>query len=224
VSVDKLIEWATHELYSKDILKMTLLYTYKIYSNQKQVIDRLVKRFYIPVPPNLSVSEANHFINTRHKKVKKKVLDIVLQWVRNHLNDIDDSSHLVHEVMEFTNDIIRKKVDIWAIEEINEIQEALKETFNIINKENSRIKELEKYIIEISPKNNIEELIPKGSFIEGDPYEFAKQIVLFNFENFKKVKPSELLNKNWEGENANTLAPNILKITKHSDMVISINK
>ena len=199
---------------------MTLLYTYKVYAKQKQIIDRLIKRFYIPVPPNLSASEAKHFINIRQKEVKKKTLDVMMQWVKDHFNDAEDSDQLAKEIMSFIQDITTKKADPWEIEQVNKIQEALKETFNIINKETTRIKELEKNIIEGLPKESIEEIIPKGAFIEGDPQGFAQQIILFNFENFKKVKPSELLNKNWEKDSASKLAPNILKITKHSDMVV----
>eukprot|EP00826_Nyctotherus_ovalis_P045442 TRINITY_DN5034_c0_g5_i1.p1 TRINITY_DN5034_c0_g5~~TRINITY_DN5034_c0_g5_i1.p1 ORF type:complete len:203 (+),score=64.85 TRINITY_DN5034_c0_g5_i1:260-868(+) len=196
-----------------------LLYTYSIYTSHKQVIDRLCKRFYIPVPPNLSASEALYFANTREKEIKSKVLDMILQWMKGHLYDAEGSSDLVQDVMAFTQELCSDKSEPWISKRAVAIQEAVKETFDQFNKEHTRMKEFKRKVEASVNADSIYKLVPKGSFIDCESFEFAQQLVLFDFENFKQVKPSELLNKNWESKDADRLAPSILKITQHSKLV-----
>ena len=54
ISLDKLIEWATHEAYPTDTMMETLLYTYKMYTDSSHIISKLIKRFHVPTPSNMS--------------------------------------------------------------------------------------------------------------------------------------------------------------------------
>lgn len=197
-----------------------LLYTHGIFTSHKQVIDRLRKRFYVPVPPNLSASEALYFANTREKEIKSKVLDVILQWMKDHLHDAEDSGDLVQDVMAFTQELCSDKTNPWIAKRATAIQEAVKESFDQLNKEHLRAKEFERKVETSVSADSVYKLVAKGAFVDCEPLEFAQQLALFNFENFKQVRPSELLNKNWESKEADKLAPNILKITQHSKLVV----
>ncbi len=54
VSLDKLIEWVTHEKHLALDLRTALLYTYRLYTTPQEVLLKLKQRYQVPIPPNMS--------------------------------------------------------------------------------------------------------------------------------------------------------------------------
>ena len=220
MSLDKLIEWVTHEAYNKKMLCATLFFTNKMYTNTTQIMEKLIKRFYIPVPLNMSKSEEEHFRKRHIKIIQTKVLYTLLYWVEVHFYSFNEDKGLIQSMMNFTQKLRTKDQEEWVVKMVDGIQDSLKKKFNELNQENMRITELMKKIDSTNVENSIYKLPKKGEFFEYGPEEFSQQLLYLDFENFKQVRPTELLNKNWEAKNADVLAPNILKITMHSQKVI----
>jgi hypothetical protein len=167
-------------------------------------------------------SEKELFASTQ-KKIHIKVFSVITHWITIHLYNLDAYREVEDDMKYFINKISEQQLQELEKGSMKQVIGNLERKLKELEAANFRT--LEFYIgIQKANVNGLTyKKFQKFSFFGFTIDEIAKQIVIIDHENFKQVKPPELLNKNWESKDAEKLAPNILKITKRSQQVINNN-
>jgi len=144
----------------------------------------------------------------------------MIYWISSHFYDMEKNESLVNDLVAFINCLNMQKKEEWLSAMVTQIQPILTAKYDELNKENLRVKNFNQCINEASINGLIYKKFAKNSVFEFAIEEIAGQFAILDYENFKKVKPPELLKKNWESEKALELAPNIIKITERSQSIL----
>jgi hypothetical protein len=176
-------------------------------------------------------SEREYFRATQERKVKMKVLGVLRYWVESHFYDLAEDSELRDLMLDFISSLGALDKEEWLNVWVQQFESILKLKFDELNKEIARTKALAAAIDETPSTGPVFKKFAKSSLFDFPVDEvlylvhhrqIARQMALIDYENFKKVKPPELLKKNWESARAKELAPNILLITERSKKVPNI--
>ena len=55
-TLEKIVEWSTHENFDGSSFISALLYSYKLYTTPDVLVKLLIKRFQVPIPYNMTIS------------------------------------------------------------------------------------------------------------------------------------------------------------------------
>lgn len=236
----KLVERLTYHKYQPNIVD-SFLTTYRSFiSDPEELLELLVERYKIPDPPfhivcpNYNGSQDDmpesdravyrqylkRFRQEYTKPVKMRVINVIKSWVKNHYYDFERHPTLLSSLNSFLDEISNNdKVLIPLIRSIR----------NLIQQKSSQNNELEFTLYKppppsflLSSKHNESEKI---DILTLHPIEFARQLTLIEFEIFRAIKPSELIDvreiafRSNRKEDKYETAPNLRRMTRHFTLI-----
>lgn len=234
----KLVERLTyHGLYPNIV--DSFLTTYRSFiSDPEELLDLLIERFRIPDPP-ISIVFPNHqgspddlpetdktsyrqylrqFRQKYSKPVKMRVINVIKSWVKNHFYDFERHPALLNKLHMFLTEVkTSERIYHSLIESIERTIEQKK----------------------ISPKDEFEFMLSadpppilwssakpneyeKFDILTLHPKEFARQLTLIEFNLFRAIKPSELINvQDLRGKTSKDCktSPNLRRMERHFDLL-----
>lgn len=236
----KLVERLTYHKYQPTIVE-SFLTTYRSFiSDPEELLDLLIVRFKIPDPPlsvvfpnfvgQLGDLPENDLTTYKHylkrfrqeysKPVKMRVINVLKSWIKYHYYDFERHPTLLNKLNVFLDDIytndkvlrslsiaIKKQIEQKQIEQK---QITPKQVDIMLSKEPPKI-------VWHTAKSNEPE---KFDLLSLHPVEFARQLTLFEFDLFRAIKPSELINVRDLGlrtrkEDKYESSPNLSRMTRH---------
>lgn len=175
----------------------TLLLTHPIFISSDEFLERLFEMF-------RSTKENDSTVEVSIRKAR--VINAIKRWIE--FNDVKEDEIFVEKILRFIGSLIGSERS-WGVQ----LQQSLyartraitllsldklpktKRTFTLLKKTKTKIKSL--------------------SFMEIDPIEFANHMTAADWNIFKRIKPSELLNQNWASHNRVKLAPNLAALIEN---------
>lgn len=233
----KLVERLTYHKYNTEIVE-TFLNTYRSFiSHPTELLSLLIERFDVPEPtiydvyPELSslnmieISEAQqkHYKNVikrfrqeYQKPVKMRVINVFKAWVRKHYYDFQNHPELLkrlHEFLDETYDshkMLRSAIDSIRKRDIEQKKQCIYEHIEIMKYKTPPI------MWHTVQANEYD----KFDILTLHPVEFARQLTLIEFDLFKAIKPSELINVQdlHKSRNENK-SPNLSRLTSHFTLI-----
>lgn len=234
----KLVERLTyHGLYPNIV--DTFLTTYRSFiSDPEELLDLLIERFRIPDPP-ISTMFPNYigslddlpetdktayrqylrqFRQRYSKPVKMRVINVIKSWVKNHFYDFQRHPTLLNKLHMFLHEVkTSERIYHSLIESIE----------RSIEQKKVRPKDEPEFIHSAEPPPIIWGSVKPNEFekfdiLTLDPKEFARQLTLIEFELFRKIEPSELINvqdlRGKTNKDSKT-SPNLRRMEKHFDLM-----
>jgi len=232
----KLVERLTYHKYQPNIVD-SFLTTYRSFiSDPEELLDLLIERFKIPDPP-LSVVYPNfngspddlpeidrtsykhylkRFRQEYSKPVKMRVINVLKSWIKNHYYDYERHPTLLNKLHSFLDEVynndkvfrsvivsIKKSIEQKKISQRDEFEFMLSKEPPPILWWTAKAGEPEKFDI-----------------LTLHPVEFARQLTLIEFDLFRAIKPSELINVRDLGlrtrkEDKYETSPNLSRMTRH---------
>merc|ERR1719319_860926 len=207
----------------------TFLTTYRSFSSPTELLDLLIERFHIPDPEISDKSEdgdsdvTDKFCKMRYaqdiKRFRKeysqpvqfRVLNVLKHWVDQHFYDFSEDTELLHRLTSFLDGIQPKSMRKWV------------ECISKVVQRRLDIDQLDKEIVfdfDRSPPpveihiRNPEEDWPE--LLTFHPIEMARQLTLMEFQYYRAVKPSELVDLAWTREDKDKRSPNLLRMVRHT--------
>jgi hypothetical protein len=203
-TLNKLVEMLTHHKEYDAFFTQTFILTFRSFTDQKTLIDKLVERFNIPPPrPDISFEEFAVFKKEKLDKIRLRVTSTFKYWLESfYLFDFADEEMIkrfeeVVEIMDKSNspalanmlrktlEKVRGDADAGKIKTAMQCPEILKIKKSIFGKKK------------------------KAEVLHYPLLEVARQMALIDFEIFAKIEPKECLNQSWNKEYRVTKAPNI---------------
>ncbi|XP_055330879.1 son of sevenless homolog 1-like [Paramacrobiotus metropolitanus] len=224
-TLHKLIERLTYHLYFDHNFVRTFLITFRSFTEPARLLDLLIERFNIPQPADDNAAPLTGFSSILSKKrfqkeycqpVQFRVLNVMRQWVDNHFLDFENDPRILKRLREFLkNDCQnfqrhqtgRKKI-IDSIDKILKRRECKKDSPR-------------EYVFPTAPPD-IEHHLDTDEYginlMTLHPTEVARQLTLMEFEIYRSIKPSELVQWN-SRKNKDGSSPNLEKLIQLSTRI-----
>lgn len=232
----KLVERLTYHKYQPNIVD-SFLTTYRSFiSDPEELLDLLIERFKIPDPPievvfpnyrssfdDMSETEKTsyrhylkRFRQEYSKPVRMRVINVFKSWIKNHYYDFERHPALLDKLQKFLdevyqNDKILRSLIVSIKKSIEQKKSSQKDEFQpMLSKEPPPI--LWWAVAANEPS--------KFDLLTLHPEEFARQLTLVEFDLFRAIKPSELINVRdlslrTRKEDKYESSPNLTRMTRH---------
>lgn len=160
-------------------------------------------------------------VNSTRADQRVKVIKYLLLWMQLSVSDFNlesDSSDNRVPFKYYRNFLELIKADEIDIDELTVKLPRLddKEFYPASSKQASRRKSLNRRS-SIGHRRQHSIIRQKESNL--DPLNFAIQLARYEFNIFKRIKPSELINQSWNKEGCEINAPNVVQIIKHFNKI-----
>jgi len=208
ITKKKLIEKLTHDYEQNSEIFRTVLYTCRSFFTEKELFTLLLQRFKTPLPLNLSPVERKIFLDTVISKIQIKILIFLKDWFKFYCHEFFVKPELEEMFFEmlflmFTHPDTGK----WIYLPISQLLADLERLSD------NRDKGIQPVKLKIAALPEIFVPLP---IILSYSHLLAKQLCIFDVDNFKRIKVTEFYNKNWTRENKHELAPNLTYIAEMS--------
>eukprot|EP00743_Colponemidia_sp_Colp-15_P006234 GILK01006706.1.p1 GENE.GILK01006706.1~~GILK01006706.1.p1 ORF type:complete len:701 (-),score=119.94 GILK01006706.1:216-2276(-) len=216
-TLNKLVERMTHEKYQDLNIRYAFLLTYRSFAEPAELLDKLIHRFYVPIPPNMTPKEIEFFKAKKQAPIQIKVFSVLKCWLSDHFYDFEGDANLKQKFIECVDGMKKYRHGPWTAKSSSQLLKLYK-----------RMEEGEGLQVQTS---NIRErpILPSGGITSADlvrngifnlsPVEVARQLTLIDFKNFKKIRPWECLNQGWTKKDKHILAPSIVRIADRFNQI-----
>jgi len=221
----KLVERLTYHENADPMFMKTFLTTYRSFCKPNELLDLLIERFNIPDPEFSSDSESDSEMGDKTTKmriaqdmkrfrekyshpVQVRVFNVLKHWIDQHFYDFGSDHDLQHKLNMFLDSIHGKSMKKW-VECISKIVQR-----RLSNEECMKEIVFDKQ----PPENEVHIVNAEPSWpwlLTYHPIEIARQLTLLHFQYYRAVKPSELVDLAWMGEDKNQKSPNLVKMSRH---------
>ncbi|KAL4893715.1 ras guanine nucleotide exchange factor domain-containing protein [Aspergillus ambiguus] len=165
--------------------------TYPTFITAPELLDALLARFYMPVPPQLLSSDLHLWTEQKQKTVRVRVVNILKTWLERfwleprgeattdflrHMLSLLQSSAAVNETPTASQLLT-------VIEQRIQGQEIMR---RLVSPPNSAVPK------PVTPKN-----MKKLRLLDIDPIEVARQLTIVEARLYARINPAECLNKAW---------------------------
>ena len=193
----------------------TFLLTYQSFTTADELFNHLARRFTIQPPLNLTNAEYEMWVEKKQKLIRVRVLSVLKQWMESYWMENDDEAGkgLLKRIHTFAKDVMLQH---------------LAGTSKLLEVIDSRIRgiALDKKIVK-NPGQAPPPILPKNmkklKFLDIDTMEFARQLTIIESRAYRKLKPTDCLNKAWSKEKAvqdgTEPASNVRNIILHSNQL-----
>lgn len=209
ISLSKLIEKITEEGHPE--LSNVALHTFLLFTSPRELLESLISRHNIPVPPLMSYSEATEFKRKKIQNMQSKFASIVKKWIKMWPAHFRDDYALTARLRNFLEEllescpegVIRANGDL-ILQSLDALgsPEPLKKLLFVDNR--------------VPPPP----ILPKdldfktNDLLVWNSVEIARQLSLIESDLLKKVGIGELIGAHWDCADRAVLAPHVLKINE----------
>jgi len=221
----KLVERLTYHVYATPVFMKTFLTTYRSFCTPQELLNLLTDRFHIPDPPFPSdceeqtdkskkmryAQDLKRFRKEYVRPVQFRVVNVLKHWVDQHFYDFSEDTELLHSLTSFLDEITGRHMRKWVEPIIRSVQRRLDN--------DERQKDIQYNFERSPPPIEIHIKNPNDDWPEilcYHPIEIARQLTLIEFNLYRSVKPSELVDLAWTREDKDKRSPNLLKMVRHT--------
>ncbi|CAG8661761.1 16732_t:CDS:2, partial [Funneliformis mosseae] len=209
-TLNALVERLTmHDILDSNFIA-TFLLTYRSFCTTDEFFDKLVKRFMIKSPDNLTPYELEIWQEKKQTPIRIRVFNIMKTWLEYYYIDGEDY-HCLERMSEFAKTTMNEKMSF-----------AAKGLMKLIEKRKCKDAKFKELVITNSdrpPASILPKNIKKLKFSELDPLEIARQLTIIESKLYNKILPVECLNKAWSKDEGDDAAVNIKAMIVNSNQI-----
>ncbi|XP_022644691.1 son of sevenless homolog 1-like [Varroa destructor] len=221
----KLVERLTFHMYADPSFVRTFLTTFRSFCQPRELLELLVERYNIPDHPDhadeaesCSIEPqqmAKRFRKEYQQPVQVRVLNVIRHWIEHHYYDFERDRRLLEELRDFLE---RMRADARSGKNMRKWIDSISKAVQRKQEQQGTAKELtfsheppplEWYLARPGETDRFD-------LLTLHPVEVARQLTLLEFELYRAVQPSELVNAAWTKKDKQRTSPNLLKIIHHS--------
>eukprot|EP00743_Colponemidia_sp_Colp-15_P009148 GILK01009982.1.p1 GENE.GILK01009982.1~~GILK01009982.1.p1 ORF type:complete len:898 (+),score=183.75 GILK01009982.1:127-2820(+) len=220
----KLVERLTHEKYQDLSNRFAFLLTYRSFMTPVQLLEALIHRYFVPAPPNMTLSETKAFNRGKRAQIQIKVFGVLKSWIEERFDDFESNQELRERLELFFIDALRYKYGPWVEKSIASIRSLVlrmegpmkkKSVLDVTNRQSP--------LPPVLPRRELtmKQLENGDGLLDLDALEIARQLTLIDFNMFTLIEPQEFMNQAWVKSEKNELAPHIVAMTDRFNVLSS---
>lgn len=181
----------------------TVLLTHHSFTTSLELLDTLIKRYDITPPYGLTQQMFEFYIKTKIVPIRRKVVEILIRWIEGSFEeDFMENIPLILKAKEFADKKIFSDFESLA----NALLKILNDRCDRPRKPRYRaldsLKAVPRPILpkQFTPTSHELEVFlfeTPRNYLEMDPLEFARQLTLIEYEDYRNVRPHECLDQIW---------------------------
>ncbi|KAF8469219.1 ras guanine nucleotide exchange factor domain-containing protein [Kalaharituber pfeilii] len=193
----------------------TFLLTYQSFTTADELFNQLARRFTIQPPLNLTPAEYELWVEKKQKLIRVRVLSVLKQWMESYWmeNDDDAGKDLLRRIHTFAKDVM-----LPHLAGTSKLMEVIESRIKGIAPDKKMVQNFGQAPPPILPKN-----MKKLKFLDIDTMEFARQLTIIESRAYRKLKPTDCLNKAWSKDktsmDGSEPASNVRSIILHSNQL-----
>jgi len=196
-----LVRRITGKNQQQDMVKEFLL-SYRSFSTPMEFLERIIERF------KLSTDSANR---NRGKEddcrlVQQRICYVLKKWITDFWTDFEEDTGVQEQLLKFIDFTIKPNAPKTALQLNSLIRDMI--AGKIVTPTVQFSEEDMKRTPEPSIPRNLD--ITAFSLLDIEPIEVARQLTLVEYNLYKKIRPYECINQNWNRSDKEKIAPNIL--------------
>eukprot|EP00298_Acanthocystis_sp_HF-20_P016688 c21555_g1_i4.p1 GENE.c21555_g1_i4~~c21555_g1_i4.p1 ORF type:complete len:713 (+),score=281.26 c21555_g1_i4:1234-3372(+) len=177
----------------------TFLLTYRSFTTQKKLLEKLRERYHIPKPLGMSDQEFQKLKNVVHIKT----MNFLTKFVQDSVSDFNQET--ITLLRDFLIDLKDQKSVVQKIEKILKTMGR---------------KQMQAASLQLpEPLVTAQVCYPNFDLFSVDIVEVARQMTLLEFESYSKIKPSELLNLAWSKAKLRHRATNLVCMSERFNSI-----
>ncbi|KAI0916974.1 hypothetical protein AcW2_007229 [Taiwanofungus camphoratus] len=184
-----LVERLTAHEHMDTTFNQNFLMTFKSFMTVDELFELLVRRFWIPAPPNLSPAELEEWTKLKQHVIRMRVLNTFKNMVNEDGILEKEDMYILARMKEFASD--EEVVNFAAAKQLLILVERVQKGGSAPNK-----------ILNSLPLAAPAPIIPRNSkkvkLLDIDPLELARQLTLMEAALYKKIRPMECLQRSRE--------------------------
>lgn len=202
-TLNKLVVQLTPERDNDMDFQKTFLMTYQSFTTPEKLLQKLIQRY--QVPEKYAEGKPSTMTNT----IQVRVVNVLKRWLGSHWEDLSEQH------IESFRSFLNKQIKGTSEKLYNQLQ-------SVLARKNQE--EEKKALVFSEPPPDPKVVIstifsPKLDLFDIDDIEIARQFTILEYELFKKIKPSELLNQAWNKPKLRHRATNVLNLINRSTEV-----
>ncbi|KAK9457029.1 ras guanine nucleotide exchange factor domain-containing protein [Dipodascopsis uninucleata] len=199
-TLDALMERLTRHDYLDTSFNTTFLLTYRSFTTSRIFLDKLVDRFTIQPPEELSSDEFDIWVEQKQKPIRLRVFNILKIWLEQYWGDSNDewdedaqmSRDVLNSLAAFTSHLVHQRFP--GASALSKI--ILRRQHGIVVSK-KLLGNINEYIPPpILPRRSMKKL--KLKYV--DPLELARQLTLIESQLYANIRPMECLNRAWSAK------------------------
>lgn len=204
-SLNKLVENLTSPANPNMTFLKTFLLTYTTFTTAEKLLHKLIERYHVPQdrkPPNIRPEDWN---TTTLMPIRLRVCNVLRKWIEEFEDELS-STRLLRTLKTFLETTL--KPDGYVV---------LAEAMSAALARKMKQREIPPATItEPPPEPKVPRNVfsPSLSLMDINDEELARQLTLMEFETFRAIRPSELLNQVWNKPKQRHRAPNVVKMIR----------
>jgi len=203
-----------HDILDSNFIS-TFLLTYQSFTTADELFNQLARRFTLQPPLNLTKQEYDIWVEKKQKLIRVRVLSVLKQWMESYWmeNDDDIGKDLLKRVHTFAKDVM-----LQHLAGTSKLMEVIDSRIRGIAPDKKMVQNLGQAPPPILPRN-----MKKLKFLDIDTLEFARQLTIIESRAYRKLKPTDCLNKAWSKDKTalggSEPASNVRSIILHSNQL-----
>lgn len=196
-SLNRLIEKLTPSDNVDQNFVNIFLTTFTIFTKPDIFLIKLIQRYNYPYKNSISDIE----YKMTYLPIQIRIINIMKQWIEQYIYDFDENT--ISNIKEFLIKVVKKDHPA----HVGSLLDLLNNRTSFVNYTNLYL-----------PLKEPKPIVPKNIFSMNltwediDDEELARQFTLIEFDIFKKIRITELLNQAWNKSKLKYKAPNIIKM------------
>ncbi|KAJ6232182.1 ras guanine nucleotide exchange factor i-related [Anaeramoeba flamelloides] len=207
-SLNKLIELLTPETDQNIKYMKTFLMTYQSFTTPSKLLNKLMQRYHVPMTEGITEEE----YKIKKQCIQIRVCNVLKTWISENFSELNRK--LLDKIINFLDQTVSKLNNTMA----KTIKKKILRNLELGGQDFKNSTFMTDPPEPKVPKNIFS---PDLSLFDIDEEEIARQLTLFEFQIYQKIRPPELLNLAWSKAKLKYRAPNVIALIHRFNEVSS---
>lgn len=191
------------------------LLTYPSFVGAASLFDKLIERFHIAPPDDLSDTEMQQWVEQKQSMIRVRVVNILKNWFGRFW--MEQNGEKTTGFVRHAQDVVQKNPAIMETLGASQLLAVMGQRMQ----DKSPKLLVPPQIAGNAPLPIVPKSLRKIKILDIDATEMARQLTILEYKYYARIKPAECLNKSWQRKSQDDPGTNVNSMILHSNQLAS---